>query len=177
MAATVGSEGSAIILHDLVRTKLVCSPVNEALATARTYSAPPSWPPNTVSVAPRTCVIGPGGVVTCFDNGLLFANFSFVVQSSDPETGAKHAGYTLHMANVTRVCHHYVTSECIKASGQDACIAQLVFQLQDHAPADVPPARGRALAPGEAAGVSVAGALLQMQCISTRPDTTRVHEH
>lgn len=51
------------------------------------------------------------------------------VGSADPDAGTAQAGYRLVMHNVTRVCDHYVTAECIEQQSEDVCTADLLTRL------------------------------------------------
>jgi hypothetical protein len=56
------------------------------------------------------------------------------------------------MENVTRVCLHFITAECMQQQGEDSCTAQLLAQLAA-APAD------SGWTPQATAAVIVGGAL------------------
>lgn len=149
-----GEDNSTIIMRNVIRVKLVCNPVDDALASARSYTTKfPSWPPNKVSVRNETCVTPPTPQKPCYRDSLQFDNFTFEVSTADPEAGYSGA-YLLHMTNTTRVCEHYVTQECIQQSGLDTCTAQLVDQLLNRTETTRP------LSGAAIAGVVVGGELL-----------------
>jgi len=54
----------------------------------------------------------------------------------DPDAGTAQPGYRMRMHNVTRVCDHYVSLECIQKASEDMCTAQLINQLLEGKPAD-----------------------------------------
>lgn len=83
-----------------------------------------------------------GCLVPCFACLCCFADMLFClallavpvllrqqVGSADPDAGTARAGYRLVMHNVTRVCDHYVTAECIQQQSEDVCTADLLTKL------------------------------------------------
>lgn len=117
------------MLDDVVRVKFVCNPVQDALDSTRTYTSFPPWPPNKVSLQSNICIRNPEWESVCYQDNLLFENFTFLVSRSDPEAGFDYGGYVLHMNNTTRVCDYLVTEQCMDQYGLDTCMAQLLDEV------------------------------------------------
>eukprot|EP00878_Enallax_costatus_P027605 GHUV01029739.1.p1 GENE.GHUV01029739.1~~GHUV01029739.1.p1 ORF type:complete len:319 (+),score=80.47 GHUV01029739.1:267-1223(+) len=147
----MGAPNSTIILEDVVRVKLVCNPIQDAVASAATFQSFPPWPPNNVSIQPNTCTMNSNWQPVCYQDSLYFEDFTTAVTASDPEAGINYGGYVLHMHNTTRVCDNYITAQCMQQLGMDTCTAQLLDQLFNGTKSH------KFWTPGAIAGIAVAG--------------------
>jgi hypothetical protein len=116
----------------LLSSPQVCNTLEGAFNTASNFKAIPPFPPNNVTQVQDTCVKQSDGSSRCYDDSIHFNNFTMQVQNSDPEVGRSFPGYVLYMENVTRVCNHYITEQCLAAYGQvsGCCAAVLCYTGQ-----------------------------------------------
>ncbi|WIA13330.1 hypothetical protein OEZ85_006913 [Tetradesmus obliquus] len=117
-------------MRNVVRAKLVCNPIDQALTSAKSFSNYPGFPPNNVTMLNDICIFAPNWTdQVCFDDSVHFGSMAFLVRNTDPDAGFSWPGYVLYMVNTTRVCSYYISNQCYASFGQDTCIAEALNRL------------------------------------------------
>uniref|UniRef100_A0A383VBX5 Protein kinase domain-containing protein n=1 Tax=Tetradesmus obliquus TaxID=3088 RepID=A0A383VBX5_TETOB len=117
-------------MRNVVRAKLVCNPIDQALTSAKSFSNYPGFPPNNITMLNDICIFAPNWTdQVCFDDSVHFGSMAFLVRNTDPDAGFSWPGYVLYMVNTTRVCSYYISNQCYASFGQDTCIAEALNRL------------------------------------------------
>ncbi|WIA33471.1 hypothetical protein OEZ86_006600 [Tetradesmus obliquus] len=146
-------------MRNVVRAKLVCNPIDQALTSAKSFSNYPGFPPNNVTMLNDVCIFAPNWTdQVCFDDSVHFGSMAFLVRNTDPDAGFSWPGYVLYMVNTTRVCSYYISNKCYASFGQDTCIAEALNRLLNDT-------RTFQWTPGAIAGVATAAGVVVVAAV------------
>ena len=156
-----GAENSTLALVDVVRWRYVCTSPADAVKAHSSYPrAPRAAPgPQRVTLLPKVCVRR-----ECFEGGNVhYVDFAMAVAPAMSESTAYLPGYTLVLANTTRVCSSLVPDACLLKATRDECLVrytdEYIASLRGGGAAAAAAAQSRARA-AAALGASLGGAAL-----------------